>query len=265
MRSRRKGFTNEQKAKVFKRDRALCCVSGKNLWLLDYGAAPSDVDWVDHIRPLSRGGASEIGNAACMSWRYNSVKRDRGGAVHLFEAGRPTEDFFLHFEVLPKEIAFHLRRFKMLDEADWYFNRAIFHVLLGANGVNQRRLDGKPLRRGRDYRARAAWRFLSVWRHLSQGRESLEKRGLVPTPLSHDQRWLLDLRTAGSVRDVNRTIARLVPYVKASYRAVEEIARVKDLAAARALLRWVRSNEFVVPRIKRAIRQNLRSLALQRA
>ena len=41
MRAKRAEFTDRQKADIFVRDRALCCYTGKSLWLLDYGGGPA--------------------------------------------------------------------------------------------------------------------------------------------------------------------------------------------------------------------------------
>lgn len=77
MASANNGFTDKQKAAIFVRDRATCCFSGANLWLLD---APLRVgwqsDWVDHRKPKSRGGMADIENGVCASHTFNMKKRN---------------------------------------------------------------------------------------------------------------------------------------------------------------------------------------------
>jgi len=52
MAHKRTEFTDNQKAKIFSRDRATCAFSGISLWFLDLGIRSNwQVDWVDHILP----------------------------------------------------------------------------------------------------------------------------------------------------------------------------------------------------------------------
>jgi len=70
-------FSDRQKAEIFARDRATCCFSGANLWLLDAPLRPGfQMGWVDHIRPSSRGG-----KAAPIP-----------GTVYLFDAWHPGQN-----------------------------------------------------------------------------------------------------------------------------------------------------------------------------
>lgn len=56
MRAKRAEFTDQQKAEIYVRDRALCSYSGLSLWLLDDGASDIfNIDWVDHYLPAARG------------------------------------------------------------------------------------------------------------------------------------------------------------------------------------------------------------------
>src|SRR5690348_5360216 len=141
MRATRDEFSDFDKARIFARDRALCTYSGKSLWLLDYGAAPASIDWVDHYVPASRGGLVELDNGLCASWLFNKLKRDGGGTMPLFFAGLSTVDFYTFYEVVAQTIAEHLRRFRTLHYSDWYFNRAVFQVRLAAAQIEEKRLD----------------------------------------------------------------------------------------------------------------------------
>lgn len=260
MATTRNDFSHRQKAEIFARDRAICCFSGASLWLLDYGAAPSSVDWADHITACVRGGKAEIANGACASARYNWVKRQHGSAIYLFEEGRPTADFFEHHETVSEQIALHLRRFATLQWEDWYFNRALFRVLVCANTLGERRMDGKRYARGFDYWAAAALKSLEQWRRAGGSVASMRERGLIPKRQTADQTLLLSLKDAKTVTSIKRVIAQITPYVRASRNATLEQAEVQNLREARALLASLRSNRYVVPRTRAAIRTNIERL-----
>lgn len=205
MPSQRKNFTDQQKAEIFVLDRALCSFSGKSLWLLDHGAAPSSVDWVDHIDPAAKGGTADVSNGACSSWLYNWARRDQKNPIYLFNRGKPTEDFFTYFGIVPETTAEHLHRFATLHWSDWYFNRAVFHVLLSAGQLGQRRLDGAPFTRNREYWAKAALRCLEKWSDGASETTSFRKRKLAPRSPWQDQQALLELTSASSVMAVKKS------------------------------------------------------------
>jgi len=262
MATARENFTDQQKAEIFVLDHALCSMTGKSLWLLDYGAAPSSVDWVDHIKASANSGKAVLENGACMSWSYNWLKRDSKGSMYLFHRGRPTEHFYLFHEKVSDEIAAHFGRFAQLHWSDWYFNRAIFHVLFAAGQHKQRRADGKPFTRDRNYWAAAAVGALKKWRSGSAEATGMERRGLVTRPLSEDRRILLSLTEMPAASEVKKVIAAIAPYVNASYLAARNTAIVEDQFEATVLRRLVRSDPFVVPRVKKAIQHNLKALML---
>jgi hypothetical protein len=121
-------FTDSDKAKIYVRDRATCCFSGANLWLLD---APLRVgwqpDWADHRKPVSRGGKADWeDNGACASHTYNMKKRNNSAdTTYLFESGHPTALYYRLFGSPPAHVTERLQRLSNLHESDWYFNRAI--------------------------------------------------------------------------------------------------------------------------------------------
>jgi hypothetical protein len=258
--ARRKNFTDRQRAEIFVLDRALCSFSGKSLWLLDYGAAPSFVDWADHIGPAAKGGVADISNGACASHLYNWAKRDRPNAIFLFHRGSPTEDFFLHYEIVPKEIATHLRRFAALHWSDWLFNRSIFHVLVAAGQQGQHRGDGQNFKRDRNYWATASFRSLESWHKATGEAKSLKARKLLPLRPAVDHHILMELQAAASVQAVKRIIAAMVPYVRESWKATKEMANVESASGARNYLSYVLENPYVVPRTRKIVRHNMRAL-----
>lgn len=260
-RSTAQEFKDDQRAEIYARDRALCAYSGRSLWLADYGAAPHAVDWIDHVLPVARGGLSTIDNGVACSHLYNFQKRAGAGSVLLFRAGRPTSDFFTFFHVVPPSIAEHLVRFAELAPADWFFNRALLHVLLGAVAKSAKRKDGTDLARGADYRARAAFRFLETWSKKSAGLPSLRKRGLLPKRPGPDQKLLLSAAHADSESDLKRLIGGLAPYSAPSWRALEMLADLNSNTEARAFARAVAKHPHVASSVKRAVQLNVKSLS----
>jgi hypothetical protein len=172
MASPRENFSERQKAEIFVRDRAICCFSGKSLWALDFGAAPSSPDQVDHVEAAARGGGADLANGQCSSWVYNHLKGVSGGMA-LFRAGRPTVDFFTYHERLPEQVANHLRRFRTLHISDWYFNAAVHCVWWAPN-------DGATSLS--PHYCRLALKRLTQWRRLVEAERpgDLASRGLLP-------------------------------------------------------------------------------------
>lgn len=264
MAARRAEFTDDQKAQIFVRDRAICCFSGKSLWHLDFGGGPCSPDWTDHIRAAARGGMAELSNGACASWIYNKLKRDSGDGMYLFLEGRPTVDFFTFYEIIPPHISSHLRRFAKLHHSDWYFNRAVFKVQAAAAVRGQRRRDGKAFSRNTDYWAASTLKFLVKWRAIVD-RETpgdLFSRGLLPSVPSPDQNLLADLQSVSQLKGVKQIISSLVPFRAASWKALEALSEVRDKCEAIQLLAKVDANRHVVPRVKQAVRHNITQLFL---
>ena len=178
---RTSNFTDRQRADLFVRDRAACAYSGRNLWLLDYGADPYyQVDWADHRVPVASGGQSTLANGVCASWAANFDKRDRvGGYVCLFIEGRPTTTYLNTHTTLPRSLERRFRRFSRLHYSDWYLNRALFRLWLGVAYLSDENCE-----RTRDdaYYARAAYRILIRWRTISKRERvpTLEERAFMP-------------------------------------------------------------------------------------
>lgn len=259
MSKRRDEFADQDKAAIFVRDRATCCYSGKSLWLLDYGAAPTSVDWVDHIVPASKGGLAEPDNGLCASWVFNKLKRDLGGTMPLFIAGYPTVDFFTFYETVPDSIAAQLHRFAALHISDWYFNRAVYHVQVAAAQKDLRRADGKEFTRGLEYWCKAAQKYLARWGKLV-GRErplDFASRQLLPTNPSVDHEILLPLLNVPELGEVIRIASELAPFAAASWQAFVDLSLIENRAAALDLLARVEADSHVVPRVQRAVRHNV--------
>lgn len=226
---------------------------------MDYGAAPSFRDWIDHIQPAALEGDAELENGASMTWHQNYLKRDNGNLASsfLFFRGFPTEHFYYFNERLSTEVANHLRRFRRLHWSDWFFNRAVSHVLIAAGQKGLKRRDGESFSRGSVYWAEAAIKALNIWREGSSDVHSMSRRGLIPGPLSEDRKVLASLQKISKSREVLTVVRTLVPFVQESEKAIRRMSDVHDQTEAKKLLSMIRSNRYVVPRVKHAIRHNL--------
>jgi hypothetical protein len=262
MATKRKEFTDRQKAEIFVLDRATCCMSGKSLWLLDYGAAPSFRDWVDHINPSAKGGAAEIENGACMSWYHNHFKRDNQNMENhlLFFRGHPTQNFFLLNERIPEATAANLRRFENLHWSDWFFNRAVSHVLIAAGQGSDKRVDGNAFSRGSDYWASAAVKALAIWRKGASDIQPMAKRGLVVKPREEDRALLLSMMESTSSHQVKAVITALTPFVQESCEAVRLQGCKLTKDDVKPFLKLVRENPHIVSSVKADIRHNMQRL-----
>jgi len=218
--NKRAEFTDRQKATIFVRDRALCSMSGKSLWVLDYGASGSHKgDWADHIVPASRGGKAEVSNGACVSSIYNKCRSNNEQPIYLFLSGWPTHDFFTVHEVVPEHIAEHLKRFATLHISDWYFNRAMVNILHGAACSLATRCDGKAFTRNEAYYAKAAWKKLAEWKALAKADsvDGFEKRGLLPVGMDADQELLLRASECEKPEDIEQIMPEIRPYLRDSF------------------------------------------------
>lgn len=211
MQSTRKEFTNDQKAEIFRRDKATCCFSGANLWLLDAPLRHGwESDWVDHVRPSSRGGSSETRNGVCASATFNVKKRNNSAdTAYLFLEGHPTSLYFELFGPPPAHVISRLKRLSTLEGPDWYFNRMICWVLQAYT----HRWGGLPeYKRKDDYWLNAAFKKLTEFQRKSERAScsGIDERGLVQDP-SDTQLFFLSLRNCDSSEVFKRRALELSP------------------------------------------------------
>ena len=205
-----------------------------------------------------------VSNGVSAGYLYNRAKRDGGSGVALFREGLPTDEYFELYERVPASVSRHLRRFGRLHPSDWFLNRALWHVLLGAEVRDARRADGKPFTRGLEYRAKTALGFLLKWRVRCAGVPSLRSRGLTPRSPSIDQQLLMRSMCAESVAELKTAIKLLVPWVESNGLALFGMSQARTAKAWSELYRWVRSDPWVTPRLKRAVKENRARLPLPR-
>ena len=256
MRTSRANFTDRQKAEIYARDRALCSYSGKSLWLLDYGAAPALIDHVDHWVVASKGGDASLDNGVLCNFLHNYIRGEQRPPLRLFDGGLPNLDAFWLLGRMPPEILEHIDRFAVLQPSDWYFNRAVGQLRVAAAMVYRpKRVDGKDLVRGLDYRCRAAVKRLKEWRSVSaaEGTSSLSDRDLLPRRPRPDHELVMQIQAVVTEKELAGLARTLAPFLKASYDAVESILKVGTDEDAQRYIREVGKNRYVVEPVKTAM------------
>ena len=238
----RTDFTPAQRAAIFARDRATCCFSGANLWLLDAPLRPGyQIDWADHVKPSARGGESVVENGVCASHTFNAKKRHNSAdTCYLFEWGLPTRVYFDIFGPMSANQTARLRRLGNLLPADWFFNRALGSILIGFDyRCRLERYDESP-KRDDQYWFGAAFRKLSEFQKLQTA--SLEEREIVANPTVILTLWL-NLRDVGSIEQLHARLHPLYAAYRANFRAwqkyffdaetpAEKLAALKSAEAA---------------------------------
>lgn len=213
----RKEFLDKQKAEIFARDRATCCFSGANLWLLDAPLHPGfQMDWVDHIKPSAKGGLAEPSNGVCASHTFNSKKRDNTADTdYLFFRGRPTETYFRIFGELDSKSLRRLNRLKKLSNFDWYFNRAIGNILIGFDWRCQKQRYDIIYKRDDHYWFKAGFNKLSIFKK-NETVSSFKKRRLLTK--SSNEFWL-GLGETETLEDMWEIADEIFPSYQKNYNA----------------------------------------------
>lgn len=260
--SRGSEFTDKLKADIYVRDRATCAFSGKSLWVLDYGLSPHwDWDWVDHIKPASKGGKAIIENGICASSTFNSKKSNNGrDNLFFFESGSPTNSFFMVYEKIPREIQNNLKRFANLHHSDWYLNRGIAHFMFILNYYYER---SKKVKKIRDdvYYSKVALKKIEKWRRIvsSENLPTLEKRSILTTPFSNDQMELLKLREMQNIESIIALAKRLYPFYRANFKAIDLFFNTETKSEAIKLLNTIRKSKFISTRVFDNIQHNIKA------
>lgn len=190
---KRLNFSNSTKAEIFKRDHAICSFTGRSLWILDYGADPDyEIDWVDHIIPASEGGGNDLGNGALAGWTANYDVKDSIFKKYICREGKLTDKTNLSKKRI-QEINSDLKRFSNLVIADWYLNRALWHIwIAGLYDFDIKH--GFKRTRNKEYWLGSSKSKMEKWLKLTgkDGFTDLENRGLIPVQPRDDQKELIN-------------------------------------------------------------------------
>jgi 5-methylcytosine-specific restriction endonuclease McrA len=177
--ARRRGkFSESVRAQAFVRDRALCCYSGKNLWIADADAWGSHCD---HFVPASQGGSDNLENAVTCVWGLNVQRGNRTAPPRLFEAGEITKKGLMYYGgAMPDAIARHLDRMSTLRESDFRLAAAFNEFHCGVQWLG--RCDRDAYDRDAVYYAGTMLNALRRWRTGAEedGDSLPEQRGLAP-------------------------------------------------------------------------------------
>jgi hypothetical protein len=260
----RDNYSDRQKAAIFARDRAMCCYSGKSLWLLDYGAAPALVDQVDHVIAASKGGTSAQQNGVLATFMHNYLRGSSKRPLQLFEGGLPNLDAFWVLGSISDDLLDHICRFEALHYSDWYINRAIASMRFAAAKSSQpKRVDGLAFSRDAAYHSKAAIGRLRQWRQIvnADGVPSLQARGLMPVHPRDDHMPFVELLEADTDRDVLALARQAEPFLNASYAAIENMFSLPHSEGAmRAYADRIMADPFVVQPTKQAVTRYIRRI-----
>jgi hypothetical protein len=241
------------RAAVFARDKAICSFSGLSVWYLDHGTAPfSHADWVDHVKPKSRGGKDTLDNLVCASYFYNSKKLNNGSdCQYLFSKGQPTETFFsTHGELSPQQ-ALLLTRHRKIEVSDWYFNRAVFNIMVA---IENELLKAEPVR-DRDYWLRSARKRIEVWKKLTRGTASFQSRGLVQFPEAEDVQLMQSLcNTSDSQWEKN--YKQLLRWTRCNERTLNRFVKAKCGQNRERVILDAVARKTATPPLINALRRN---------
>lgn len=269
-------FSDETRAQIFAWDRAVCALTGANLWMLDYGLSGMEQeDWADHIKPVARGGKHAATNGVCASAEANSTKSANGRVnEYWFIGGRPTYRFYADLGKVSESTARWLRRDVLVR--DWYFNRSLRNFTYVVAGHCD---DYSEYKRHADraYYPKATLRFLNEFREAWQtdldhdvgptrGEAVLDwqARGLLPDPVWPEQMRLLDLLGCEDAEDVIALAKGLSRRYAMNCTWVDKMdawTKSCDPARGRALIEQMKADAEVSPLVEDLVTHNVRVLS----
>jgi hypothetical protein len=242
------------RAAVFARDKGICSFSGLSVWFLDYGTAPfSHADWVDHVQPRSRNGKDTLENLVCASYFYNRKKLNNGSdRQYLFSEGRPTETFFWTHGELSSQQAKLLKSHAALEASDWYFNRAIYNVMVA---IADELLKAEAVRT-RDYWLASARKRMLVWRKLTDGDpQTFGDRGLVRFPQAEDVELMLGL-AEGSDQGWSKIYKQLLRLARRNEITFNRFLSANQKDARLAIIRNAEANRYATAPLLDVLKRN---------
>jgi hypothetical protein len=205
----------------------MCEYCGCVLWMLAYDFPSSRIEsQTDHLVPASRGGLGTAENAVnscqpCNHKRGNGPPWARlltttGALVTNWEpVPRQTEfmkDCLETKATVLRRARFVHRQFRNTVASDWYLNRAMETLWVGATWTpSSRRVDGRPLQRDSSYWARTTFSWAERYRRerLGDGDPPPLERGLVPSDAREWHLAMLDVAEVESVDDTLKLMKKL--------------------------------------------------------
>lgn len=257
---KRKNFTENQKAKIFARDRATCAFSGLSLWLLDNGIKSNyEIDWVDHIQPSASGGGAELENGICASRTFNAKKKANAhDKLFLVKEGKLTEHYVQVWGCPPKHLMEQLQRLKNLEPHDWFFNKSLSGLFEGYEWRCDKEFKGKVYKRDDSYWFKAGWRRLQKYQK-NKGAAGLVERGLVKTPLPFGSDKLLELETIEDEANFLVWADAHYGFYRASYQALYNYFYQVQPEQYAAFMAELEQNQKLHPEVVEAIKAHWES------
>jgi hypothetical protein len=250
-------LTDRLRAAAFARDKGICAFSGLSVWILDHGTAPFwHPDWADHIYPVSRGGKDHLDNLVCASYFHNVKKLNNSAdRVYLFRNGLPTEEYFYTYGELSSSQANLLKSHSALTESDWYFNRALYNLLIAVE------TGGLGRTRTPEYWIRSAFKRLERWRSVAEQpySESFITRGLVRFSRAPDVLLMLSVAEAEMI-DLARIVRRLAQYYNANDSTLRAFLSAKSHERRTAILERAKVSPKVTEPLLAPLKLNLSRL-----
>jgi hypothetical protein len=238
--------SDRTRADVYARDRAICSYTGASLWVLNVGAVPFvEGDWVDHLKIASNGGAHTVDNLVCSAASANYYRNSNPvQPPRFYSHGRPTSEFAHYGLEVSAGLARRLRSQQRIVASDWYFNRALHHLVavVQTQVYRLKRPDGLHYKRTPLYWLGAALRRLDQWRTIVEKERipHFERRGLVQYPQAPETKLFLHLREARSVARLQEIARQLKPIFKHNsdsyYGFLDIVDRVQRKRAAQRIL-----------------------------
>lgn len=257
----RKDFKDADRAAVFARDHGTCGFSGISLWILDHGILPTtQMDWVDHIRPASRGGLTSQENGICASHTFNQKKRGNGADnVYFFKNGKITTNYLLTFGCPPEAVIQQLQRLSALTAPDWYFNRCIFNTFIAFDWRIDKDYEEIERKRNDEYWLASAWKRLTAFQSHQRPKD-IRGRGLTVSPLPFGSDLLLQLEAVTTYADFRVWVEEVYPFYHASRLALSKFLYSDSASDRRRVIRDASTDPKVYPEILKIL--NLRESLL---
>lgn len=232
--------------------------SGKSLWVLDYGACPlAEWDWVVHIKPAARGGKSEIENGVCASYTFNVKKRANGAdKFHLLDpelGGTPSENYFYYFGAISPEWKKQLFRLSRIESSDWYFNRAVSHLMLACYMACHK----SDHQRKSWYYRNSALKKLKEFKSRGGNCKSLEERGLVKHPECEDVQLLLSMIEEQKLSEFDKKLSRLKAIYAENAKAMDAFWNEETISGMRKQAGRIAKNKSITPAVRDAVTTHL--------
>jgi hypothetical protein len=146
-----------------------------------------------------------------------------------------------------------MRRHGRIVADDWYFNRAVYNVMLGVHAD----WSGADVSRKPEYWQNSALKRLNKWRKRGGSRSSFVKRELVRYPSAPDVRLLMNLAEVDSEKDMASIHKRLLRHYRANATAIESFAVARSSIERQQSLERAEAARWTTEPLLVGMRQNL--------